>query len=49
MTYAEVITAINTVGFPIVAFLLMFYLSSKTIKENTAVMRELVEEIKRRR
>ena len=38
----ETIEAINTVGFPIVAFLLMYYQSTKTIKENTRTLRELV-------
>jgi len=37
----SVLTAISTVGFPIVAFLLMFWQGNKTIKENTKVLREL--------
>jgi hypothetical protein len=42
------ITAINAVGFPIVAFLLMFYQSTKTIKENTKVLRELCDKISKK-
>jgi len=37
----DVETAISTVGFPIVAFLLMFYQSTKTIKENTKILSRL--------
>jgi len=33
--------AISTVGFPIVAFLLMFYQSNTTIKANTTALKEL--------
>ena len=33
---------ISTVGFPIVAFLLMFWQSTKTIKENTKAINELI-------
>ena len=41
MTMEALLTAISTVGFPIVAFLLMFYQSTRTIKENTKVLSEL--------
>lgn len=44
----QIVDAICKVGFPIVAFLLMFWQSSRTIKDNTTVLRELVVEIKRR-
>lgn len=39
----EVIEIINNVGFPIAAFLLMFWHSTKTIKDNTKVLSELCE------
>lgn len=45
----ELLTAISTVGFPIVAFLLMFYQSTKTIRENTKVLAELCTTIKLRK
>lgn len=38
----EMARLISTVGFPIVAFLLMFYQSTKTIQKNTQVLSELV-------
>ena len=38
---ASVIQAIGSVGFPIVAFLLMYYHSTRTIKDNTKVLSEL--------
>ena len=41
MIEPAVLTAISTVGFPIVAFLLMFYQSTQTIKKNTEVLSEL--------
>ena len=44
-----ILSSIADVGFPIVAFLLMWYQSTKTIKENTKVLRELVLELQRRR
>ena len=37
----EIITAISSVGFPIVMCLLVFYQSNKTIRENTKAIREL--------
>jgi hypothetical protein len=36
-----VLTAISQVGFPIVAFLLMFYFSNKTLAENTKMLSSL--------
>jgi len=41
----EITTAISTVGFPIVAFLLMYRLTKETIKENTEALVELRQEI----
>lgn len=49
MIEAEVIKAISTVGFPIVAFLLMFWQSTTAIKSNTAALKELSVMIKMRR
>jgi len=49
MVEMDIMRMIGDVGFPIVAFLLMWYQSTRTIKENTAILRELVVEIKRRR
>ena len=37
----HVLNAISTVGFPIVAFILMWYQSTKTIKQNTEILKEL--------
>tara|TARA_R100000656_G_scaffold123546_1_gene100257 strand:+ start:592 stop:738 length:147 start_codon:yes stop_codon:yes gene_type:complete len=37
---------IGSVGFPIVAFLLMYRLNEKTIKENTAAIKALTEFMK---
>lgn len=39
--------AISTVGFPIVAYLLMYRFARNTVKENTAAIRELRSEIQR--
>jgi len=41
-----VLTAISTVGFPIVAFLLMFYQGNKTIKDSTKGLKENTEILK---
>lgn len=38
--------AISTVGFPIVAYLLMYRFAKNTVKENTTAIRELRSEIK---
>ena len=45
----QILTAISTVGFPIVAFLLMYWQSTKTIKENTKAITELVMHLKTRK
>ena len=42
-----VLQAISTVGFPIVAFLLMFYQSTRTIKDNTKAITELTTYMKK--
>lgn len=42
----SIITLISNVGFPIVAFLLMFRLTNSTIKENTNTLMKLTEQIK---
>lgn len=44
---AELISFIGTVGFPIVAFLLMFFKMDKTINANTEAILSLKEEIKK--
>lgn len=41
----ELTTLINTVGFPIVAFLLMFWLTRTTVRDNTKAIIELKESI----
>jgi hypothetical protein len=38
----DIISMISTVGFPIVAFLLMFWQSSSTIQQNTKALNELL-------
>ena len=43
------LAAISSVGFPIVAFFLMWKLTTSTIKENTMAVRELVNEIRQNR
>lgn len=44
----EIIDAIQVVGFPIVAFILMYIMANRTIKENSSAINELVNELKRR-
>ena len=39
--YQEILNAIGTIGFPIVAFLLMYKMSCETIKENTTALNEI--------
>lgn len=39
------ISAISTVGFPIVAFILMYRFATETVKENTEAIRELRTEM----
>jgi hypothetical protein len=41
-----ILGAIGTVGFPIVAFLLMYKLATKTIKENTDAIKVLSMQLK---
>lgn len=41
-----IIGLISNVGFPIAAFMLMWRLTTSTIKENTEVLRQLKIEIK---
>jgi len=45
---AEIISWINDVGFPIVAFLLMYLLATRTIKENTKAIKDLGDAVNRR-
>jgi len=40
---------IGSVGFPIVAFLLMYWQARTTIRENTHAINELVLELRRRK
>ena len=43
----ELIGLIQSVGFPIVAFLLMYHLVKDTIKDNTKAIRELTIYLKK--
>ena len=43
----DIVTLINNVGFPIVAFLLMYKLVTETIRDNSKAIRELAEVITR--
>ena len=43
----DILEAISNVGFPIVAFILMYYKSTKTIRENTRALRDLCIHIKK--
>ena len=43
----DVIQAISTVGFPIVAFLLIFWQSTTIIKANTAALKELTTHVRK--
>jgi hypothetical protein len=47
MSLETLIPYVNQVGFPIVAFFLMYYLASKTIKENTRAINELTLKLKK--
>ena len=40
---------IANVGFPIVAFLMMYQIATRTIKDNTKAIREMVFELKNRK
>ena len=42
----DTITAISNVGFPIVAFLLVYWQSTNTIKANTAAIIELTKQMR---
>lgn len=42
----ETLQIINTVGFPIAAFLLMYYHNTKTLKDYNNTLKELITEIK---
>ena len=39
--YQEILNAIGTIGFPIVAFLLMYKMSCEAVKENTTALNEI--------
>lgn len=45
----EVVEMIQVVGFPIVAFLMMYVMANKTIQKNTQAISELVIELRSRR
>lgn len=47
MTTPEITGLISNVGFPIAAFLLMYRLADKTIKENTTALKDLKDQITR--
>ncbi len=40
------ILLVSNVGFPIAAFLLMYYMATKTINENTKAIREMIAILK---
>ena len=42
----DVITLISNVGFPIAAFVMMYYMCNTTIKENTKVVSDCAELIR---
>lgn len=42
-----ILQSISTVGFPIVAFILMYRFAKETVRENTEAIRELRNEITR--
>lgn len=41
----DIANLIQSVGFPIAAFLLMWYQSNTTIKENTAAINKMIEHL----
>lgn len=45
MMEEAIVSGISSVGFPIVAFYLMYTMCNKTIAENTTMIRELKEAI----
>lgn len=47
MSLADWAAFIKDVGFPIFAFILMYIMATKTIKDNTKAIREMIEIIKK--
>jgi len=45
----DLITAVSSVGFPIVAFIMIFYMMQTTLKSNTKAIRELTNYIRGKR
>jgi hypothetical protein len=45
MSIDTIINGVSTVGFPAVAYMLMYRFAKETIKENTAAIRELQTEV----
>lgn len=45
MVYEIAVDFINTVGFPIAAFLLMYRMANDTIRENTEALQELSKKV----
>lgn len=43
----ELMDAISTVGFPIVAFMLMYRMANQTIKQNTQALQNMRQELER--
>lgn len=41
MVYEDAINLISNVGFPIGAFIMMYYFAHKTLKDNTQALKEL--------
>lgn len=42
----EIVTLISSVGFPIAAFVMMYYMCNTTLKENTKAVTECTELIR---
>ena len=42
----EILTAVSTVGFPIVAFFMMYKLNSDVISKNTEALQEIKESLR---
>ena len=49
MTDFDIVQLISTVGFPIVAFLLMYYQNTKTLANNTQALKELTISLRGRK
>jgi len=47
MSYETVLQAVSSVGFPIVAYILMWRFARNTMRENTAAIKELQTEIRK--